>query len=70
MKISAVTKRDELNALFIEPGDLNNWDTVVCKMRGHRFDHVFIVPELSAQQLYEIKCHCKGKIYECRDLYE
>ena len=70
MKISTVNRRDELNALFIEPGDLNNWDTVVCKMRGHRFDHVFIVPELSAQQLYEVKCHCKGKIYECRNLYE
>lgn len=70
MKISTVYKRDELNALFIEHEDLNNWNTVVCNLCGNRFDHVFILPELNAQQLYEIKCHCKGKIYECRDLYE
>ena len=70
MKISIVNKRDELNALLIEHEDLDNWNTVVCKMRGHRFGYVFIVPELSEQQLYEVKCHCKGKMYECRDLYE
>ena len=70
MKISTVNRKDKLNALLIEHEDLNNWDTVVCKMRGHRFEYVFIVPDLSVQQLYEVKCHCKGKIYECRDLYE
>ena len=70
MKISIAKKFNELNVLVIESEDLNDWDTVVCKMRGHRFDHVFIVPELSTQQLYEVKCHCKGKIYECRNLYE
>jgi hypothetical protein len=52
MKISIVNRKDELNALLIEHEDLNNWNTVVCNMCGHRFDHVFIVPELSEQQLY------------------
>jgi len=70
MKISTVNRRDELNALLIEHKDLDNWNTVMCKIRGYRFDNVFIVPKLSEPQLYEIKCHCKGKIYECRDLYE
>ena len=70
MKISIANRRDELNALLIEPEDLDNWNTVVCNMCGNRFDHVFIVPELSEQQLYEVKYHSKGKIYECRSLYE
>lgn len=70
MKISTVNRRDELNALFIEHEDLDNWNTVVCKMRGHRFDQVFVEPTLTMQQIYDVMCHCKGKIYECRDLYE
>ena len=66
MKISTVIRKDELNALLIEPEDLNNWNTVLCKIRGHRFDHIFIMAELNTQQLYELKCHCgnNGKIYD------
>lgn len=70
MKISIAKKSNELNALFIEEDDIKDWSNVLCRMKGYRFDQVFVIPELSTQQLYEVKCHCKGKIYECRDLYE
>ena len=68
MKISTVNRKDELNALFIEKDD--DWSDVLCRMKGYRFDQVFVIPELTMQQIYDVMCHCKGKIYECRNIYE
>ena len=70
MKISIAKKSNELNALFIEKDDVNDWTNVLCKMKGYRFDQVFVIPELTMQQIYDVMCHCKGKIYECRDIHE
>ena len=42
MKINKANKKDELNALFIEKDDVKDWDIVLCKMRGYRFDQVFV----------------------------
>ena len=71
MKISTVNRKDELNALFIEHEDLNNWDTVVCKMRGHRFDHVFILPLLSIEEHTDLLNHKTedGQVYGCWNLH-
>ena len=68
MKISIAKKANELNALFIEKDD--DWDNVLCKMKGYRFDQVFAETTLTMRQVYDIMCHCKGKIYECRNIYE
>ena len=70
MKISIAKKPNELNALFIEKNDMKDWDNVLCKMRGYRFDQVFVDSTLTMKQVYDIMCHCKGKIYECRNIYE
>ena len=70
MKISIAKKAYELNALFIEKDDMKDWDNVLCKMRGYRFDQVFVESTLTMKQVYDIMCHCKGKIYECRNIYE
>ena len=68
MKISIAKKSNELNALFIEKDD--DWDNVLCKMKDYRFDQVFAETTLTMRQIYDIMCHCKGKIYECRNIYE
>ena len=68
MKISIAKKPNELNALFIEKDD--DWSDVLCKMKGYRFDQVFVETTLTMRQIYDIMCHCKGKIYECRNIYE
>lgn len=70
MKISIAKKAHELNALFIEKDDMKDWDNVLCKMRGYRFDQVFVETALTMKQVYDVMCHCKGKIYECRNIYE
>lgn len=70
MKISIAKKTHELNALFIEEDDIKDWSNVLCRMKGYRFDQVFVIPELTMQQIYDVMCHYKGKIYECRNLYE
>lgn len=70
MKISTAKKSNELNALFIEKDDMKDWDNVLCKMKGYRFDLVFAETTLTMRQVYDIMCHCKGKIYECRNIYE
>ena len=70
MKISIAKKSNELNALFIEKDDIKNWSDVLCKMKGYRFDQVFVETTLTMQQVYDVMCHCKGKIYECRNIYE
>ena len=70
MKISKANKKDELNALFIEKDDVKDWSNVLCKMKGYRFDQVFVETTLTMQQIYDVMCHCKGQIYECRNLYE
>ena len=70
MKISIAKKSYELNALFIEEDDIKDWSNVLCRMKGYRFDQVFVIPKLTMQQIYDVMCYCKGKIYECRDLYE
>ena len=70
MKISIAKKSNELNALFIEKDDVKDWDNVLCKMKGYRFDQVFAETTLTMRQSYDIMCHCKGKIYECRNIYE
>ena len=64
MKISIAKKAHELNALFIEKDDMKDWDNVLCKMRGYRFDQVFVESTLTMKQVYDVMCHCKGKIYE------
>ena len=70
MKISIAKKSNELNALFIEKEDIKDWDNVLCKMKGYRFDQVFVETTLTMRQVYDVMCHCKGKIYECRKIYE
>ena len=70
MKISIAKKSNELNALFIEEDDIKDWSNVLCRMKGYRFDQVFVIPELTMQQVYDVMYHCKGKIYECRNIYE
>lgn len=70
MKISKANNKNELNALFIEKDDIKDWNNVLCKMKGYRFSQVFVEPTLTMQQIYDVMCHCKGSIYECRNLYE
>jgi hypothetical protein len=70
MKISIAKKSNELNALFIEKDDMKDWNNVLCKMKGYRFDQVFAETTLTMRQVYDIMCYCKGKIYECRNIYE
>ena len=70
MKISIAKRQNELNALFIEKDDVKDWSNVLYKMKGYRFDQVFVETTLTMQQIYDVMCHCKGKIYECRDIHE
>ena len=71
MKISIAKKSNELNAIFIEKEDVKDSDNVLCKMKGYnRFDQVFVETTLTMRQVYDVMCHCKGKIYECRNIYE
>lgn len=72
MKISIAKRQDELNALFIEEKDLQDWDNVILKLRGSRFDQIFVPFNLSICEIRDLLCYKKekGVIYECRNIYE
>ena len=72
MKISIAKRQNELNALFIENKDLQDWNNVILKLRGYRFDQIFVPSNLSMYEIRDLMCYKseRGTIYECRNLYE